>query len=446
MTVASTTLKIQYDGDNLTKTFQYTFKIFEDTDLVVVLNDSDGDTLQVLNTDYTVTGAGLTNGGNVVFIDAPASTETITIIRELPIVQLTDWVENDAFGAEVTESAFDRQTMVSQQLDEENERAVHIPVTDPIGTTVTLPALDDRSNKYAAFDSNGDIIAVAGGVGQYPVSDYMATVIDDADAIEARGTLGVNRGWIGTVRRPKFNYVDTDTIQLEGGGRYYHIGTLEQMLEINANLSFDFGSGGSNAASEDVGASEWMYLYIDNSALSGLVLTAAQLLNNTTAPTYDPAKQGHYNGLDLCIGAFWFNGSSQIEPFVNHGDELILWQDQASLFDADPLTGFTQAVTLRLPAFNEKALITFDSYSSETNVVPSCKHFWRTAGFATATGHLVNRLRDTYSGDNDRNWSTNQVPVYGDVTNKQIDVRSDVANTYQRLAVLQDGYYLPKGM
>jgi hypothetical protein len=448
MTVASTNLKVQYTGNGILKTYQYSFKIFEDTDLVVTLTDSDGDTLQVLNTDYTVTGAGETNGGNVVFVDAPSSLETITIIRELPLTQLTDYVENDAFGAEVTEEAFDRSTMVDQQLDEENARSVHIPLTDPIGTEVTLPALDDRANKYAAFDNTGDIIAVAGAVGEYPVSDYMATVIDDADAIEARGTLGINRGWVGTARRPHFNRTGDDEIQLEAGGRYYHIGTLEQMLELNANLTFTFGPAGSNPASESIAAltNDWSYLYIDNSSLSGLVLTAANFLNSTTEPTLNVAKQGYYNGLDLCIGAFWWDGTNVIHPFVNHGDDLIMWQDQASLFDADPLINFGQEVTLRLPSFSEKALVTFDSYTSETNAVPGCKHFWRTNGATTAVGHLVGRVRDTYSGDNDRNWSTNQSPVYGHSTTKKIDVRSDVSNTYQRLAVLQDGYFLPRAM
>ena len=64
MTVLSSTNRNDYIGANSVGPFAYTFKIFADTDLVVTTRDLSGnETTLVLNSDYTVTGAGVSTGG-----------------------------------------------------------------------------------------------------------------------------------------------------------------------------------------------------------------------------------------------------------------------------------------------------------------------------------------------------------------------------------------------
>ena len=59
MTVSTTSNKVTRDGDGTILSFQYDFKIFADGDLDVYIRDTNGtETLQVINTNYTVTGAG----------------------------------------------------------------------------------------------------------------------------------------------------------------------------------------------------------------------------------------------------------------------------------------------------------------------------------------------------------------------------------------------------
>ena len=117
MTVSSTTTKVSYSGNGSTTVFAYTFKIFADADLtVIVRTDSTGaEVTKTLTTDYTVSGAGNVSGGNVTFVTAPASGETVVIKRNLALTQSTDYTPNDPFPAASHEDALDRQMFIAQQ-------------------------------------------------------------------------------------------------------------------------------------------------------------------------------------------------------------------------------------------------------------------------------------------------------------------------------------------
>ena len=74
MTVSSSTNKVSYSGNGSLTTFAYSFKIFDQGDLTVILRAADGtETVQTITTHYTVSGVGSASGGNVVFGTAPAS-------------------------------------------------------------------------------------------------------------------------------------------------------------------------------------------------------------------------------------------------------------------------------------------------------------------------------------------------------------------------------------
>ena len=68
MTISSTTVKNSYDGDGSTTTFTYQFKIFQDSDIQVIIRAANGtETTKTITTHYTVTGAGVSTGGSVIF-------------------------------------------------------------------------------------------------------------------------------------------------------------------------------------------------------------------------------------------------------------------------------------------------------------------------------------------------------------------------------------------
>ncbi|HHV7345794.1 TPA: hypothetical protein ACUNBP_002371 [Enterobacter ludwigii] len=117
MTVSTVVDHNDYTGNGVTTSFPYTFRIFKKTDLSVSVVDlSENITVLVLDTDYTVTNAGGYNGGNVVLTAPLANGWQISIARDLEPTQETDLRNQGKFFAEVHEDAFDKLTMLIQQV------------------------------------------------------------------------------------------------------------------------------------------------------------------------------------------------------------------------------------------------------------------------------------------------------------------------------------------
>ncbi|MEX8624710.1 phage tail protein [Salmonella enterica] len=116
MTVSTEVDHNDYIGNGVTTSFPYTFRIFKKSDLVVQVADlSENITELVLDTDYTVTGAGEYTGGNVILSTPLTSGYQISISRELPVTQEIDFRNQGKFFAEVHEDGFDKLTMLIQQ-------------------------------------------------------------------------------------------------------------------------------------------------------------------------------------------------------------------------------------------------------------------------------------------------------------------------------------------
>lgn len=116
MTVSTEVDHNDYVGNGVTTQFPYTFRVFKKSDLVVtVLDLGQNMTTLILDTDYTVTGSGGYNGGNVVLSTPLTTGWQISISRSLPVTQETDLRNQGKFFAEVHEDAFDRLTMLLQQ-------------------------------------------------------------------------------------------------------------------------------------------------------------------------------------------------------------------------------------------------------------------------------------------------------------------------------------------
>jgi hypothetical protein len=152
MTVSTSTSTANYTANGSTTTFAYPFKIFADSDLVVILrNTATGvETVQVLNSAYTVTGAGSDAGGNVVFGTAPATGNTVFIRRSLPLTQETNFVPNDPFPAEAHEDALDKLTMLVQQINVSGvENSIRVPSSEAGITNTLLPISSQRPIRFS---------------------------------------------------------------------------------------------------------------------------------------------------------------------------------------------------------------------------------------------------------------------------------------------------------
>ena len=186
MTISSTTVKNSYSGDGSTTTFSYTFKIFQDSDIQVIIRSSTGtETTKTITTHYTVTGAGSSGGGSVVFTtgNIPTSTQTVVLRRNIPQTQAIDYIANDPFPAESHEEGLDRATMSIQQLQEEVTRSIKLSKTNTMTSTEFTVGATDRANKILAFDTSGEL-AVTQELGTYKGNWTTATTYYVRDLIK----------------------------------------------------------------------------------------------------------------------------------------------------------------------------------------------------------------------------------------------------------------------
>jgi hypothetical protein len=177
MTISSTTVRNSYSGDGTTDTFTYNFKIFQDSDIQVIIRSANGtETIKTITTHYTVTDAGVSAGGTVVFTagNIPTATETVVLRRNIPQTQAIDYIANDPFPAESHEEGLDRATMAIQQIQEEVTRSLKLSKTNTMTSTEFTVGAADRANKILAFDASGEI-SVTQELGTYKGTDTTIT-------------------------------------------------------------------------------------------------------------------------------------------------------------------------------------------------------------------------------------------------------------------------------
>lgn len=144
--------RAQYTALAAQTVFPYPFPIFEDSDLVVY----DNDTLQVLTTDYTVSGAGDDTGGNVTFTSGRTVGHTITIYRDIAIERNSDFATNGPFASASMNDELDRITLVMQQLESEIKRCLRLAKTASVSDSVLeLSPLANWLNKYVYIGASG---------------------------------------------------------------------------------------------------------------------------------------------------------------------------------------------------------------------------------------------------------------------------------------------------
>jgi len=193
MTISSTTVKNSYAGNGTLDTFNYTFKIFADTDLQVIIRDATAtETVKTLTTHYTVTGAGSASGGTIVFTagNIPTATETVVIRRAVPQTQAIDYIANDPFPAESHEEGLDRAMMTLQQLQEEVDRSIKLSRTNTMNSTEFTVGDTDRAGKIFGFDSNGELV-VSQELGTFKGNWSASTTYSARDIVKDTSTNNI---------------------------------------------------------------------------------------------------------------------------------------------------------------------------------------------------------------------------------------------------------------
>jgi hypothetical protein len=254
----------------------------------------------------------------------------------------------------------------------------------------------------------------------------------------------------GLAVRGKFSWKDADEIYIEPF-TYHHDGTKEQLVYADLQLTFQFGSGGSNAGSQDLTGlgPDFIFVYLDDSAIvtaATNLIAAGQLVANNTAPTWTVGKHGWYNGSDRAIFAVYIDGSDNVIEFMNYGDLVMLADHlaggQTTKFDFD-YTTITQDHTtwddvyLPSPDFCTRHLLTA---VVEPDDVQLDKIVWRQNGQAGSTGHIA------VSGGTAGIVYSNQFDAISD-NSQIIEVKATLSTANDpEVSIYLDGWYLPNGM
>jgi hypothetical protein len=152
MSVNSTPPVIQHNGNGVTKSFNYPFKILEAEDLVANAGAAD----LVLHVDYEITGVGADVGGQVVFTVAPiVGVKNVTLSRQMKFNRTTDYQYQGALPSPVVNADFDRTILMLQQVAQIGVRSIKLPFAETTDQTLSETAAQ-RANKALVFDSLGN--------------------------------------------------------------------------------------------------------------------------------------------------------------------------------------------------------------------------------------------------------------------------------------------------
>lgn len=139
MTVSSSTDRALFPGNDVTTVFPLPFRFFDNADISASLIDLSTlvATPLTLGVHYSLAGAGEPeDDGNAASVltmfTPPASTESLFVIRTIPLTQPTDIVNQGRFFPEIHENVFDRLVMQIQQVDGLASNSMQL---DPTGQT-----------------------------------------------------------------------------------------------------------------------------------------------------------------------------------------------------------------------------------------------------------------------------------------------------------------------
>ncbi|MBT6116840.1 MAG: hypothetical protein HOH66_03130 [Rhodospirillaceae bacterium] len=380
-----------YTGDGATISFSVPFLFLEDGHITIILRDSvGGETAWEAGTHYTLSGAGNEAGGTLTVVTSPtdhtpAVGQSLVIRRIVPETQGTDYPEGGEFPAKAHEQALDKLTMIAHQHAERLDRAIQVPASDT-ATTLDLPIESDRAGKFFAFDGGGNPVAAVGTSANLgPVSSFIDTLFNDADAATARATLGAEQdvftmrgdmlieGAVGPERLAKGGegqilrqgadqaawatpvalrgYIDglilsksaATTVGIAAGLGCADDGETGLTLSSAFTKTFSAFTEGTGTGGLDTGSianSTWYHVFVIGKTDGTRDVLFSTSLASPTMPSGYTLKRR--------IGSVLTDGTPNIVSFTQVGDEF-MWADPPADLDTSSLGTTSLDITLTVP-------------------------------------------------------------------------------------------------
>ena len=191
MTISSEVRKAgPYDGNDVTTSFPFSFKVFSADDVVVVLTDPAGieTTLTGSGTDYSVTlnaDQDTAPGGTVEKISALATDYLLTITSSVPNLQPLDLTNQGGFYPKVINAALDRLTILAQQNAEQIGRSVKVPISSSVTPDSLIAQLTQDAATAAAAASSASASETAAAASEGAAAGSATAAAASATAADA---------------------------------------------------------------------------------------------------------------------------------------------------------------------------------------------------------------------------------------------------------------------
>jgi hypothetical protein len=170
MTVLSTVRKAgPYIGSGINRVFPFTFKVFQNSDvLVFVINATTGNEVTLtLNADYTVLLSEEQDnypGGSITLLEESTASNGIVngylaegyqllISSQVPLLQTTDIINQGGFYPDIIEGSLDKATIQIQQIQQRVNNTLQLSLSTPAGVSGILPP--PSGYKLIGWDING---------------------------------------------------------------------------------------------------------------------------------------------------------------------------------------------------------------------------------------------------------------------------------------------------
>lgn len=233
MTISSTTSRNQYTASSGQTNFTYTFKIFDDNDITVLLNDI---TL-IKTTHYTVSGVGDANGGTITLTSGAVAGDIITITRNEPLTQEVDFVEGDDLPSTSLEEGLDRSAIRDQDLQEQINRSLRLKESTNY-TSITIE--EPTNNSIPTYSVNGQALSIINSidsVGSNIMPTGGNTANEIANLISQRALTPYDFGAVGDgvtddTTAMKAFFSSTEKNLLMATGRFRIIDSLQDGTEV----------------------------------------------------------------------------------------------------------------------------------------------------------------------------------------------------------------------
>lgn len=265
MTVSNLVTKQRFAGNGATVTFAIPFDFADNSEVVVYLRNGNvspaTQTLKTVGVDYTISGGN--PGVNVIMNTAPATGETLVIIRDVVSNQPTNYVSNGAFDAEAHEDALDHIVRQVQELDEKFTRTPILPLTTAI-TDLTLPeptalnllawnssgtGLENRAVSVTTGTSSGDVVGPASST-----SGNIATFSGTSGKNIADGGSSISAVQTAAAALANTTYIKVPrTVNTQSGTTYTFV--LTDGSANGGNPVVTFGSGSATTVTVPANAS-----------------------------------------------------------------------------------------------------------------------------------------------------------------------------------------------